>query len=339
MSQSFFDQVHELNRAGAAFAIATVVRVEKPISAKSGDKAIIKADGTLDGWVGGGCAQDTIVREAKKAIREAQPRLLRLVGAGADADVRAGLVPAQGVSEFPITCHSGGTMDVYIEPVLPKPQLILLGNSPVAQTLAKLAHVLDFEIEVCDPQATPEQFPDAAHVFTEHNLQWLTVRPLSFVVISTQGHDDELALEAAARSNAAYIAMVASSKKFAGRAEYLRERGIREEHIARIKAPAGLDIGARTPDEIAASILAEMIRFRRQQFAPQQVEEAQAVAAVEELVAEAIDPVCGMTVEIATARYVSEYNGAKYYFCARSCMDSFNREPVKYVQGTVISHQ
>lgn len=325
MPNTLYDKIYHLTHAGESFAIATVVRVEKPISAKSGDKAIIQEDGTLDGWVGGGCAQDTVVREAKKAIREAQPRLLRLVGMGAVAE------KSEGVLEFPITCHSGGTMDVYIEPVLPKPQLILLGNSPVAQTLAKLAHVINFEIDVFDPNATREQFPNATHLAAEHNLQNFVVRPLSFVVVSTQGHDDELALEAAARSNAAYIACVSSIKKFSTRADYLRERGVTEEQIARIKVPAGLDIGALTPDEIAASILAEIIQFRRQQFAPKQIEQAQAVAVAEEIVAEAIDPVCGMSVEIATARYVSEYNGAKYYFCARQCMNSFNREPEKYL--------
>lgn len=325
MTNSFYDEIFRLTRAGESFAIATVVRVEKPISAKSGDKAIIQANGALDGWVGGGCAQDTVVREAKKAIREAQPRLLRLVGMGAVAE------KSEGVLEFPITCHSGGTMDVYIEPVLPKPQLILLGNSPVAQTLAKLASVLDFQIDVFDPNANREQFPNAQHISAEHNLQNFAVRPLSFVVVSTQGHDDELALEAAARSNAAYVACVSSAKKFASRADYLRERGVSAEQIARFKIPAGLDIGAQTPDEIAASILAEMIQFRRQQFAPKQIEQAQAVAVAEEIVAEAIDPVCGMSVEIATARYVSEYDGAKYYFCARQCMNSFIQEPEKYL--------
>lgn len=324
MQQNFFEQVHTLTHRGESFAIATVVRVEKPISAKSGDKAIITEDGTLDGWVGGGCAQDTVVREAKKSIREAQPRLLRLVGMGAVAE------KSEGVLEFPITCHSGGTMDIYIEPVLPKPQLILLGNSPVAQTLAKLANVLGFEVEVFDPNATAEQFPDAHHLATELDLKSIAVRPLSFVVVSTQGHDDEFALEAAVHSNASYIACVASKKKFGVRADYLRDRGVSEELIARIKAPAGLDIGALTPDEIAASILAEMVQFRRQHFAPQQREDAQAVAAVQELLAEAIDPVCGMSVEIANARYISEYNGAQYYFCARSCMNNFNREPEKY---------
>lgn len=325
MENNLYDQIYRLSSAGESFAIATVVRVEKPISAKSGDKAIIKTDGTLDGWVGGGCAQDTVVREAKKAMREAQPRLLRLVGMGAVAE------KSEGVLEFPITCHSGGTMDVYIEPVLPKPQLILLGNSPVAQTLAKLASVLNFEIDVFDPHATRAQFPNAQHISTEHDLSSAVIRPLSFLIVSTQGHDDELALEAAARSNAAYVACVSSKKKFAGRADYLRERGVSEEQLARIQVPAGLDIGARTPDEIAASILAEMIQFRRQQFAPKQIEEAQAVAVAEEIFTEAIDPVCGMSVEIATARYVVEYNGAKYYFCARQCMNSFNREPEKYL--------
>lgn len=325
MSQDLYEQIHQLTRAGESFALATVVRVEKPISAKSGDKAIIREDGTLDGWVGGGCAQDTVIREAKKSIREAGPRLLRLVGLGAIAE------KSEGVIELPITCHSGGTMDVYIEPILPKPQLILLGNSPVAQTLAKLAHVLNFEIDVFDPNATTDQFPNAHHLSTELDLKSVVVRPLSFVIVSTQGHDDEFALEAAATSNAAYISCIASKKKFAARTDYLRDRGVSPDLIARIKAPAGLDIGALTPDEIAASILAELVQFRRQQFAPRQKEDAQAVAAVEELVAEAIDPVCGMSVEIATARYISEYNGSKYYFCARSCMNSFNKEPEKYL--------
>jgi xanthine dehydrogenase accessory factor len=325
MSDNFYDTVHTLTTSGESFAIATVVRVEKPISAKSGDKAIIRQDGTIDGWVGGGCAQDVIVREATKSIREAQARFLRLVGSGAVAE------KSEGVLEFPITCHSGGTMDVYIEPVLPRAQLIVLGNSPVAQTLAKLAHAINFEVAVFDPNATPEQFPDAEHLSTDLDLGAFPVRPLSFVVVSTQGHDDELALEAAARSDAAYIACVASKKKFSGRVEYLLERGVTMDQIARMKAPAGLDIGAVTPDEIAASILAEMIQFRRHQFAPRQVEDARAVAVAEEIVTEAIDPVCGMSVEIANARYVSEHNGTKYYFCARSCMNSFNREPEKYL--------
>jgi xanthine dehydrogenase accessory factor len=327
MTFDFFDQLHRLTRAGEPLAIATVVRVEKPISAKSGDKAIVLADGTLQGWIGGGCAQDTVIREAKKAIHEGQPRLLRLVGKGAAVTEKS-----EGVLEFPITCHSGGTMDVYIEPVLPQPQLILFGNSPVAITLAKLAKVLNFEVDVFDPLATHEQFPDADVFSNELDLKTVAIHAVAFAVVATQGHDDELALETAVRSGVPYIAFVASKKKFAARAEFLRERGLSDEEIARIKAPAGLDLGAVTPDEIAVSILAELIHVRRQQFAPQRVEAAQAVAAVEEMiVAEALDPICGMTVEIANAHYVSEYGGNKYYFCSASCKRTFDREPEKFI--------
>ena len=155
MSIDILNQIYELNRLGESFAVATVVRVEKPISAKPGDKAIIKLDSALNGWIGGGCAQDTVVREARKVIHEGQPRLLRLIGKGAAVAEKS-----EGVLEFPITCHSGGTMDVYIEPVLPQPQLVLLGNSPVAITLAKLVKILNFRVDVFDPLATREQFPD-----------------------------------------------------------------------------------------------------------------------------------------------------------------------------------
>jgi xanthine dehydrogenase accessory factor len=323
MSLDYYQQIYDLNRAGESFAVATVVRVEKPISAKPGDKAIIKADGTLEGWIGGGCAQDTVIREAKKVIHEGEPRFLRLIGKGGAVSEKG-----EGILEFPITCHSGGTLDIYIEPVLPHPQLILLGNSPVAITLAKLATVLNFQVDVLDPLATREEFPSANLLSNELNLDAIHLHPLAFAVVATQGHDDEAALETAVRTGAPYIAFVASKKKFASRAEYLRECGFSEEQIARIKAPAGLDLGAVTPDEIAASILAEIIHVRRQQLAPQKLQAAQAVAAVEELVvAEAQDLICGMTVEIPTAKYVSEFGGTQLYFCCASCKAEFDKNP------------
>ncbi|HBY95488.1 MAG TPA: XshC-Cox1-family protein, partial [Chloroflexi bacterium] len=256
---NLFEQIYELNRAGESFAVATVVRVEKPISARPGDKAIITADGSLQGWVGGGCAQNVVIREAQKAIRDTQPRFLRLIGSGATSSSAS-----EGVLEFPITCHSGGTMDVYLEPVLPRPQLILFGASPVAVTLAKLARVLDFEVAVFDPEIERDHFPDADFVSTELDLAQIRIHPIAFVVVTTQGHDDEAALEIAARSGVPYVAFVASRKKFASSAAYLRERRVSDEQVARIKAPAGLDLGAVTPEEIAASILAEIIQRRRQ---------------------------------------------------------------------------
>ncbi len=321
--QDFISQIYELNLAGESFAVATVVRVERPISAKPGDKAIILSDGTLQGWIGGGCAQDTVIREAKKVIREGEPRFLRLVGKGSAIAEKN-----EGVLEFPITCHSGGTLDIYLEPVLPRPQLLLFGNSPVAITLSRLASVLNFEIAVFDPFATTDEFPDAHHLSHELELGGVTVRPLSFAVVATQGHDDEAALEAAVRTGAPYIAFVASKRKYASRLEYLRDRGYGEEQLARIKSPAGLDIGAVTPDEIATSILAELIQMRRQRLMPESIQAAQAVAAVEEIVvAQARDPICGMMVEIPNARYVSELRGEKFYFCSGSCRAQFQRNP------------
>ncbi len=328
MSLDLFTQIYDLNRAGEPFAVATVVRVEKPISAKPGDKAIVKSDGSLQGWIGGGCAQDTVVREAQKVIREGEPRFLRLIGKGGAISEKT-----EGVLEFPITCHSGGTLDIYIEPVLPHPQLLLLGNSPVAITLAKLARVLNFEVDVFDPLATRDEFPDADHLSNDLNLSAIVLHPLAFAVVATQGHDDEAALETAVSSGVPYIAFVASKKNFATRADYLRDRGFTDEQLARIKAPAGLDLGAVTPDEIAASILAEIIQVRRQQLAPQKVEAAHAVAAAEQLVvAEATDLICGMSVEIATARYISEFRGEKYYFCCASCKAEFEKNPEAAIQ-------
>lgn len=329
MQPDLLEQIYALNRDGEPFAVATVVRVEKPISAKPGDKAIVKGDGTLEGWIGGGCAQDTVIRESKKSIRDGQTRLLRLIGRGGAISEKM-----EGVLEFPITCHSGGTLDVYIEPVLPRPQLILLGNSPVATMLAKLVHVMGWQVDVFDPMATREQFPEAESVSTEVNLASLAIRPIAFVVVATQGHDDEVALTAAATCGVPFIAFVASKKKLAARLEYLRTQGLSDDELARIKSPAGLDIGAMTPDEIAASILGELIQVRRQRIAPRAVEAAQAVAAAESIVsAEVIDPICGMTVETARARYVSEFRGEKFYFCSAMCKEQFEQNPEAVIAG------
>ncbi len=329
MHSDLWEEIHELSRTGESFAVATVVRVEKPISAKPGDKAIIKLDGTLQGWIGGGCSQDTVVRESKKAIREGQPRLIRLMGRGAAAtELDTGQTADEGVLEFPITCHSGGSLEVYLEPVLPRPQLVLLGNSKVAVTLAKLVKVLNWHVTVVDPLAKRDEFPEADELSNDPGFALPPLYPMACIVVSTQGHDDEPALEAAAKSEAPYIAFVASTRKFASRAAYLQEHGVTEEQIARIKSPAGLDIGAATPDEIAVSILAEMVETRRRRWAPEAAETAQVLAAAESIVAdEATDPICGMMVEIATARYISEFQGEKYHFCTVSCKEQFDRDP------------
>jgi len=256
MFDVFFRKANELNARGHPFAMAIVVRHEAPISGKPGDKAIILADGTIAGWIGGGCTQPVIVKEARKALQDGRPRLVRITPTSSQ-------VVLNGIREYAMTCHSGGTLDIYIEPVMPKPQLVILGASVVAQTLARLGSVLHYHVAVVAPGADPALFPEADAVLTQLDLSGLAWTASTYVVVSTQGDHDEAALSAIARHDLPYVAFVASRKKAERVFEQLEADGVPAGHLARIKVPAGLDIGARTSEEIAVSILAEIIQVMR----------------------------------------------------------------------------
>jgi xanthine dehydrogenase accessory factor len=189
---------------------------------------------------------------------------------------------------------------------------------------------------VIGPDVTPERFVGIAQVSHSLNFAQLPITPQTYIVVASHGNYDEPALESALLSEAPYIALVASRKRAAGVVEYLREAGIPPDRLARLKYPAGLDIGAVTPEEIAVSILAEIVQVRRQRHAPEYARESEPAAPQTESAepaapTEALDPVCGMTVEIATARYTSEHAGQTYYFCAAGCKRSFDRDPAKYL--------
>jgi len=293
----FLARAYELARRGEPFALATVVRCERPTSAKPGAKALVHADGTVTGWIGGSCAEPLVVREGLAALRDGQPRLVSLVG----PDGRS-LGPREGVQEHAMSCHSGGTLDIYIEPVLPREQLVLLGGGPVVETLVRLAAAVGF---------------DAATVDAEGGLDAVEIRPGAWVVVATHGRFDEDALAHALRSRARYVSLVASPKRTAAVREALQARGVAQDALARLKAPAGLDLGAVTPEEIAVSILAEIVQQRRR------AKPALKMAA--RAAAEARDPICGMLVEIATAVHRSEAGGETVYFCCRHCKETFDR--------------
>ncbi len=208
---------------------------------------------------------------------------------------------------------------VYIEPVLPKPQIVILGKSPVAQALAQLGKVLHYRIHVLAPEVESRLFPTADALSSKIDLRQLRLTPQTFVVVATQGQMDEEALEAALAVEVPYLAFVASRKKAEAVFAYLQAKGISAEKIARIQSPAGLDIHARLPEEIAVSILAEIIQ-RRQELSPVTAPET------------ALDPVCKMTVEIASAKYVSEFAGQKFYFCGAGCQKSFEKNSAKYLE-------
>jgi xanthine dehydrogenase accessory factor len=253
-----------------------------------------------------------------------------------------------------MTCHSGGTLEIYIEPVMPQPQLVLIGESPVVEALVRLGRAVNFSVTVIDPGATSERFSEAGKILTELDLSQLKFTPQTYIVVATHGKYDERALEQILATEVPYIAFVTSKKRGQAAIDYLREIGVLAEKLARIKFPAGLDIGAQTPDEIAISILAEIVQIRRK---PASIElpllavaaPAAAIVTPNQQVpisiienkgksGQAKDPICGMMVEIATARYTSFYEDETYYFCCPHCKHRFDQEPEKHKEQ-VVSNQ
>src|ERR1700758_2023477 len=182
MFDEFLKKADELVMIGESFAFATVVRYEAPVSGKPGDKAIIFADGEVWGWIGGGCAKPVVVKEAQKALQDGRPRLVRISPSSSDEE---------GIVAYNMSCHSGGTLEIYIEPVLPKPHILILGRSAVGQALAKLGKAISYTVSVAAPDVDRENYPDADRVHGDLNLSRLKVGPQTFIVVSTQGECDE----------------------------------------------------------------------------------------------------------------------------------------------------
>jgi xanthine dehydrogenase accessory factor len=256
--------ISTMKQKGEAFALATVVRTVAATAAKAGAKAVIRADGTVsEGWIGGGCARAAVVKAAREAIADGRARLVSvqppdvLQAQGHKAGDEQG-----GIRFVKNMCPSQGTMDVFVEPVLPRPQIVVAGSSPVAVAIAELGRRVGFAVTVCVPAAEQAAFAEADRRIEGFALPVDDEGP-RFVVVSTQGRGDEAALQAALAIDAAYVAFVGSRKKAEALRESLAARGVAPERLARLKAPAGLDLGAITPDEIAISILAEIIAARR----------------------------------------------------------------------------
>jgi xanthine dehydrogenase accessory factor len=320
MSDNFLDRAAALRAAGKAFALVTVVRAEAPTSAKPGAKALVDADGNIEGWIGGGCAQPAVLKTVKQALADGRPRLVR-ISPTRDGDTQEDIV-AYGMS-----CHSGGTLEIFVDPVLPRPVLAILGAAPTAQSLAGLAPRVGFEVTAAAPGATAELFPDAASTADAFVLPKPVPR---FVVVATQGKGDEEALEAALAAGAPRIWFIASRRKAEKLKTYLNDRGHDPARVDAIVAPAGIDIGAATPEEIALSVLAAVVKALRTETQPVLALQAEVPAAAP---AQAIDPVCGMTVDPATARHRSEYQGTQYYFCCPHCKHAFDQRPEEFLHA------
>jgi xanthine dehydrogenase accessory factor len=316
MFDQFLSKADELLLKEQPFAIAIVVRYQAPISGKPGNKAIIFPDGRLWGWIGGGCSQPLVVREALKALADGQPRLIRISPLSS---------PEEGIVDYTMNCQSGGTLDIYIEPVLPKPHILILGRSPVAVALARLGKAIHYSVSVAAPGADRESISDCDLVQSDLDLSQVRIAPQTFIVVSTQGESDEEGVEKALLTKASYVAFVASKVKAGKIVEYLKERGVPSARLSQLRAPAGLDIRASSPEEIAVSILAEIIQVNRSTAGAPRVK-----ADFPVLKQEAKDPICGMLVDVNTAKHQSEFQGDSFYFCCAGCKQKFDRQPEKY---------
>ena len=336
-TDAVLDKAQELKASGTPFVLATVVRCESPTSAKPGAKALVTADGELIGWIGGGCAQPAVLDTAKKALKDGQARLIR-VSPTKDVQVEAGII------DFGMTCHSGGTLDIFIDPVIARPALLIIGASPAAQTLGVLAHHAGFAVHAAFPGADAEMFPQAVQIIDGLELETLRCGVPPMVVVATQGKRDEPGLEAALTTASPYIAFIASERKVDKLRTYLKERGQDPARVDAIISPAGIEIGAVTPEEIAVSVLAGLIQARRDGTmteAKLAVSTQADIGRVESAVSaaqtgsccggtvptSATDPVCGMSVQIAGAEFVSHYLGRSYYFCCAGCQHAFDKDP------------
>jgi len=316
---SIFARLAELEREHTIFALATVVARRAPVSSHLGDRALIFADGRMEGFVGGSCSRDIVRREALRAIRSGLPRLVQIRPGGPDDETGGHddecVVVAMG-------CASEGAVDVYLEPHVPRRRLLVVGDTPVAAALSRIAAHIPYDVvrvvleaELATLETTPPVRAIALELLGRHLEDCgADERAHLVAVVASQGHYDEEALAPLLAAAPAFVGLLASRRRAAAIGAILAEQGISPEQLATLHVPVGLDIGARAPGEVAISIVAQIIAG------------APALPADPDELAEpatAIDPVCGMEVEIPNARHTFEHGGHTHYFCCAGCRTSF----------------
>ena len=303
-----FAAAARLYRDGVPFVLATVVRAERPTSARPGAKAIVTGDGEFRGFVGGTCVKPAVRRESLRALADGAPRLLRISPDSPPEGVQA----EEGVLEEHMACVSGGALDIHLEPYLPSRRLLLAGSSPIVQSLAALGEALGMEVRTAE---------------TEEDLD--TVAEGAFCVVAGHGEGEWKTLKAALiGGRARYAGLVASPRRAAAVRERLVGMGVSEADVGRLRSPAGLDIGAETPGEIALSILAQIVEERQAPERPEATPEEAAPSPMVGIALEtssdelAVDPICGMTVSRDSPHRV-ESGGETWWFCCAGCAETF----------------
>ncbi|HEX6460906.1 MAG TPA: XdhC family protein [Thermoleophilaceae bacterium] len=282
-------RAEELIAERTPFVVATVVRAQRPTSVRPGDSGIVLGDGTIEGFVGGACAETSVRLQALRALETGEALLLRIVPEGDEAAENEGAIVVRN------PCLSGGALEIFLEPRLPAPRIAILGTTPIGQAIAAIAQQLGYDAAIT--AITPADLASD-----------------SALVIASHGHEEPEAITAGLAAGVPYIGLVASRRRGAAVIEELRKSGV--EHLDRVRTPAGLDIGARTAEEIALSIVAEIVGSRGEHAT------AEAIGAT--------DPVCGMTVAVSDATPTVEHERRSVYFCCESCRSAFIEAPERY---------
>ncbi len=275
------------------FVVATVVRAQHPTSVRPGDSGIVLGDGTIEGFVGGACAETSVRLQALRALETGEALLLRIVPEGDET------ADSEGAMVVHNPCLSGGALEIFLEPRLPAPRIAVLGRTPIANALASIGERVGYEVELSD--GAPEDVSEDVAL-----------------VVASHGHNEEDALAAALTAAVPYVGLVASRKRGAAVIEELRSRGVAEDRLRLLHTPAGLDIGAAGAQEIALSILAEIVATRH------------ARVSLPEPVRSATDPVCGMSVAVSGATPTAAHQGRTVYFCCDGCRNAFESDPARY---------
>ncbi len=322
MDVSVLAEAVELSEARVPYVLATVVWRRGPSSGRQGSKAVVLADGTVRGWLGGACAEPTVVRHARQCLQTGHPALLFL-GQPDELDGRS----HKGVNSVAMACESEGALEVYLEPHRPEPQIVVVGRSPAVDALAEMAIAVGWSATIVDDGGNPDEHVRPAIVRTKLDLTGLGIDGATAVVVATQGHYDDLALEAALAFDPGYVGLVASHKRAAGVLEHLQSRGPGSADTARVQAPAGLDLGTVSNAEIAVAVMADLVARRARG-------ELAATASIQAAAAprtEVTDVVCGMTVLVDDAKYHTVHGGDDYWFCAAGCQRVFESDPNTYL--------
>jgi xanthine dehydrogenase accessory factor len=320
VNRELLERAAELHRRHQPYVIATVVWARGPSSGKQGAGALIEADGTMHGWIGGACAEPAVLRQARRVMKDGTARLMYL-GPAAELDGHT----REGVVTVPISCSSEGALEVFMEPVLPQPHVVLIGRSPAVLTLTGLLDAMDWRVTVVDDGGDGTGFSDGVRVETKLDaIDSLGVDNTTPIVVATQGHYDEPALLAALATSTPYIGLVASSTRAETVLGYLRDQGAAEADLRRIHTPAGVDLGPIEHREIGVAVLAELVAIKAAGgITGIPVNDTSPATA-------AIDPVCGMTVQIEGARFSTVVGDADFYFCCPGCLTSFEASPAEY---------